>query len=67
MKFYILSIRMVQHSILPELLTQKVMFLELTPHPEAYIFPENHPRWTEGIKEKQTGLKIFQNGINYFN
>jgi phosphoribosylformylglycinamidine synthase I len=39
----------------------------LMPHPEAYIFKENHPRWTEGITEKQTGLKIFENGIKHFN
>ena len=41
----------------------------LMPHPEAYIFRENHPRWTEfskEIKNELTGLKIFQNGINYF-
>jgi phosphoribosylformylglycinamidine synthase subunit PurQ / glutaminase len=38
----------------------------LMPHPEAFIFPENHPHWTEGNVEKNTGLKIFENGINYF-
>ena len=38
----------------------------LMPHPEAYIFPENHPNWTEGKKENLTGLKIFENGIAYF-
>lgn len=38
----------------------------LMPHPEAYIFNENHPRWTEGITEKITGLKIFENGIKHF-
>jgi phosphoribosylformylglycinamidine synthase subunit PurQ / glutaminase len=38
----------------------------LMPHPEAYLFDENHPNWTEGKKEKFTGLKIFQNGIDYF-
>lgn len=40
--------------------------LGLMPHPEAYIFKEHHPRWTEGITEKWTGLKIFQNGLAYF-
>lgn len=41
--------------------------LGLMPHPEAYIFRENHPRWTEGINQEEvTGLKIFQNGVNYF-
>ncbi|OHD13023.1 MAG: hypothetical protein A2Y34_13285 [Spirochaetes bacterium GWC1_27_15] len=38
----------------------------LMPHPEAFIFTENHPRWTEGIKEKFTGLQIFKNGVEYF-
>jgi phosphoribosylformylglycinamidine synthase I len=40
--------------------------LGLMPHPEAYIFKENHPRWTEGIEDELTGLSIFENGINYF-
>lgn len=39
--------------------------LGLMPHPEAFIHPENHPRWTrEHIKEAE-GLKIFVNGVNY--
>jgi phosphoribosylformylglycinamidine synthase len=40
--------------------------LGLMPHPEAYIFDENHPRWTEGIRLEHTGLSIFKNGVNYF-
>ncbi len=40
--------------------------LGLMPHPEAYIFDQHHPRWTEGIKEKHKGLKLFQNGVDYF-
>ncbi len=37
----------------------------LMPHPEAFIYSTNHPRWTrEKIKEPD-GLKIFQNAINY--
>jgi len=41
--------------------------LGIMPHPEAYIFKENHPRWTEGKFDKETtGLKIFENSINYF-
>ena len=42
----------------------------LMPHPEAYIFKENHPRWTEfsdEINNQLIGLKIFENGISYFN
>lgn len=39
----------------------------LMPHPEAYIFEENHPRWTENIKDvKYIGLKIFENAIDHF-
>jgi phosphoribosylformylglycinamidine synthase I len=37
----------------------------LMPHPEAYLLPENHPRWTRGEK-RETGLAIFRNGIEYF-
>ncbi|HOJ63950.1 MAG TPA: phosphoribosylformylglycinamidine synthase I [Spirochaetota bacterium] len=40
--------------------------LGLMPHPEAFIFEENHPNWTEGKKEKFLGLKILKNGIDYF-
>lgn len=41
--------------------------LGLMPHPEAYIFPEHHPRWTENLDEcKNTGVKLFQNAVNYF-
>ena len=40
--------------------------LGLMPHPEAFIFEENHPNWTEERKEKFTGLKILKNGIDYF-
>ncbi len=39
----------------------------LMPHPEAYIFEENHPRWTEGInKGGINGLEIFKNAIRFF-
>lgn len=37
----------------------------LMPHPEAFLFPQNHPRWTrEPIKEGE-GLKIFKNAVNF--
>jgi phosphoribosylformylglycinamidine synthase len=37
----------------------------LMPHPEAFLFPQNHPRWTrESIIEGQ-GLKIFENAVNF--
>lgn len=47
----------------------------LMPHPEAYLFPENHPQWTrrrhlqeyfaEG--DRGLGLKIFGNAVHYLN
>ncbi len=39
----------------------------LMPHPEAYIFKENHPRWFENnINKDEMGIRIFINGIKYF-
>lgn len=38
----------------------------LMPHPEAYIFREHHPRWTEGVIEEYTGLDIFKNAVTYW-
>lgn len=32
--------------------------LGLMPHPEAYLYPENHPTWVKG-----DGLKMFRNGV----
>ncbi|HBA82769.1 MAG TPA: phosphoribosylformylglycinamidine synthase [Verrucomicrobia bacterium] len=42
----------------------------LMPHPEAYLYPENHPQWQvqrlDGtIPERGLGLKLFQNAVNY--
>lgn len=42
----------------------------LMPHPEAYLFPENHPQWQRqklaGILPKHgLGVKIFQNAVKY--
>ena len=36
--------------------------LGLMPHPEAYLFPENHPLWSRGVTG--TALDLFQNGIS---
>ena len=43
--------------------------LGLMPHPEAFLYPENHPTWTrhrssdgEAFGE---GLRIFRNGVDY--
>ncbi|MBN1699853.1 MAG: phosphoribosylformylglycinamidine synthase subunit PurQ [Spirochaetales bacterium] len=37
----------------------------LMPHPEAFIFPENHPRWKREKTRNGEGLKLFQNGVRY--
>jgi phosphoribosylformylglycinamidine synthase subunit PurQ / glutaminase len=37
----------------------------LMPHPEAFIFPENHPRWQRENITRGEGLKIFENGVAY--
>ena len=38
----------------------------LMPHPEAYLFPQNHPRWTrETIPEEGMGVQIFRNAVNF--
>lgn len=42
----------------------------LMPHPEAYIFPENHPRWqmqrlNGTLPEEGEGLKIFRNAAGF--
>ncbi len=38
----------------------------LMPHPEAYIYKEHHPRWTEGITDAKIGLDLFKNAVAYF-
>ena len=37
----------------------------LMPHPEGFLFPQNHPRWTRETIKTGQGLKVFQNGVNY--
>lgn len=38
----------------------------MMPHPEAYLYPVNHPRWTrEKVPEEGMGLAIFRNAITY--
>ncbi|RMF83767.1 MAG: phosphoribosylformylglycinamidine synthase I [Nitrospinota bacterium] len=38
----------------------------LMPHPEAYLVPTNHPRWTrEKIPAEGMGVQIFRNAVNY--
>ncbi|MEZ6143490.1 MAG: phosphoribosylformylglycinamidine synthase I [Zavarzinella sp.] len=41
--------------------------LGLMPHPERFILPTQHPRWTrEGLKEHGEGLPLFRNAVEYF-
>ena len=35
--------------------------LGLMPHPEAYLYPENHPAWSRGVSGD--GLELFRNGV----
>ena len=40
------------------------------PHPEAYLFPENHPQWDlqklrGELPAQGAGLKIFQNAVAF--
>lgn len=38
----------------------------LMPHPEAYLYPYNHPRWTrEQVPDEGMGLALFKNAVNY--
>jgi phosphoribosylformylglycinamidine synthase len=39
----------------------------LMPHPERYIDPTQHPRWTRGpLPQAGEGLRVFQNAVAYF-
>lgn len=41
--------------------------LGLMPHPERFLFATQHPHWTRlNLKGEGAGLKLFQNGIDYF-
>ena len=38
----------------------------MMPHPEAYLYSVNHPRWTrEKVPEEGMGLAIFRNAVEY--
>ncbi len=39
--------------------------LGLMPHPEAFLFPQNHPRWTREMVKDGQGLRVFQNAVNF--
>lgn len=39
----------------------------MMPHPEAYLFRTNHPRWTrEEVPEEGLGVQIFRNAVKFF-
>jgi phosphoribosylformylglycinamidine synthase I len=38
----------------------------LMPHPEAFIYPEQHPRWKRARIAEGSGLAIFKNAVRYF-
>ena len=39
----------------------------MMPHPERYIDPTQHPRWTRGEASPEgDGLKLFRNAVEYF-
>jgi phosphoribosylformylglycinamidine synthase subunit PurQ / glutaminase len=39
----------------------------LMPHPERFVDPTQHPRWTRGpAREAGDGLRVFQNAVRYF-
>jgi phosphoribosylformylglycinamidine synthase I len=41
--------------------------LGLMPHPERFVDPTQHPRWTRRPKaEEGDGLQVFQNAVRYF-
>jgi phosphoribosylformylglycinamidine synthase len=41
--------------------------LGLMPHPERYIDPTQHPRWTRGeARDPGDGFKVFRNAVEYF-
>jgi phosphoribosylformylglycinamidine synthase len=49
------------------ILNKKGNVFGLMPHPEAFIFNENHPRWQiEDISDQKRGLDIFKNAMDYF-
>ncbi len=38
----------------------------LMPHPEGYLFPTNHPRWTrEEIPREGMGVAVFRNAVKF--
>ena len=49
------------------ILNEKRNVLGLMPHPESFIDPTQHPRWTrEPRREVGDGLRVFQNAVQFF-
>jgi len=41
--------------------------LGIMPHPERFVDPTQHPRWTrQPAREAGDGLRMFQNAVQYF-
>jgi phosphoribosylformylglycinamidine synthase subunit PurQ / glutaminase len=38
----------------------------LMPHPERFVDPTQHPRWTREPRDTGQGLRVFQNAVRYF-
>lgn len=39
--------------------------LGMMPHPEGFLFPQNHPRWSREGEPPPQGRRLFQNGVDY--
>lgn len=40
--------------------------LGLMPHPERFLYPENHPRWTRSVdSERADGVPLFKSAVEY--
>jgi len=37
----------------------------IMPHPEGFLFKENHPRWTREKIQEGRGLKVFENAVSF--
>lgn len=38
----------------------------MMPHPEGFLFPQNHPRWTREEIKNGKGVEIFKNAVEFF-
>jgi phosphoribosylformylglycinamidine synthase len=40
--------------------------LGMMPHPERYVEPQQHPRWSRnGLGKEPDGLRLFLNAVRY--